>query len=118
MVMTPTEIEEQLCSYDTRNPFYDSEMSGDREPRVDCACDNCFNGRDLLAREILDRRIKMDEKWVLVFDLPGLTRYAKEPFCGGTFDIEEAKLYDVAPTSLIGTAVRVRVKTTVEIVTS
>jgi hypothetical protein len=52
MVMTPVEITENLCSYDPRNPNY---IECGREPRVDCRCDNCFYGRDLLAREILDR---------------------------------------------------------------
>ncbi len=51
--MTKEETFNNLCSYDERNPDYETEYDSDREPRKDCFCDNCFNGRDELAVEIL-----------------------------------------------------------------
>ena len=54
--MTIEEVYEELCSYDTRNPFYGyitSEDDDPRPPRTNCFCDNCFYGRDKLALEIL-----------------------------------------------------------------
>ena len=39
-----------LCNYDKRNPNYCPEF-GDKSD--DCYCDNCFYGRDKLARELL-----------------------------------------------------------------
>lgn len=53
--MNLKEIHENLCSYDERNPFY-KELFGDEKPNKgngQCYCDNCFNGRDKLAKEIL-----------------------------------------------------------------
>lgn len=58
-MMTLTEIYENLCYNDPRNPHYnlwlydydlDEAMP---EPRKNCSCDNCFYGRDKLAMEIL-----------------------------------------------------------------
>ena len=49
--MTKQEIYENLCSYDKRNPYYDAEYP--KKPRPICYCDNCFNGRNKLALEIL-----------------------------------------------------------------
>jgi hypothetical protein len=52
-------IQSCLCSYDRRNPNFDEEIESFREEhgttRQDerCYCDNCFYGRDELAREIL-----------------------------------------------------------------
>jgi hypothetical protein len=48
-------ILENLCSYDKRNPnhcWYE-EDDEPTKPRQNCYCDNCFYGRDGLAREIL-----------------------------------------------------------------
>ena len=52
-----------LCSYDPRSPSYaDLTCSYDEEDpmpppaRSDCYCDDCFYGRDPLAREILRLR--------------------------------------------------------------
>lgn len=60
--MTQEEVYECLCVYDPRNSHYqehkeccetlDLEL---REPRTDCACDNCYHGKDRLALEILAR---------------------------------------------------------------
>lgn len=51
------EVLERLCIHDPRNPYHETAL-GDpedepREPRHDCACDNCFHGHDKLALEIL-----------------------------------------------------------------
>ena len=119
MVMTPTELTEQLCIHDPRNSFYDPETSEGRKPGVDCACDNCFYGRDLLVREILDRKKKTKKMWVLQLEsYTGEPYYAKAPFCGGTTVLAQAHLHELAPESLVGKAVEVEVTTSVEIVTS
>ena len=50
------EISENLCYYDIRNPdcFVEDDSEDHKEPRNNnCACDNCFYGRDKLALEIL-----------------------------------------------------------------
>ncbi len=51
------EIYENLCYYDKRSPDFDLENLGEiektAEERKHCYCDNCFSGRDLLARELL-----------------------------------------------------------------
>lgn len=49
--MTKQEIYENLCNYDKRNPYYDTDYI--ETPRQNCYCDNCFYGRDKLAIEIL-----------------------------------------------------------------
>lgn len=57
-----------LCVKDQRYPLYnqihDIETDGPPIPRIDCACDNCFYGRDPLAIEILRlfRKQQMTEK--------------------------------------------------------
>jgi len=54
--MNDKEVYSYLCSYDKRSPDYlDLIDEDDPEPvpRVDCFCDNCFNGRDMLALEII-----------------------------------------------------------------
>ena len=54
--LTIEEIKGNLCYYDAENPnnnldCYDED---DRpKPRENCYCDNCFYGRDKLARYIL-----------------------------------------------------------------
>ena len=58
MNMDKQEIFENLCTKDPRYPMYQDiygyEDDDDvPEPRKDCACDNCFYGRDRLALEIL-----------------------------------------------------------------
>lgn len=69
--MTRTEVLEQLCYYDRRNPIGcdDEETITDHEERIlnsndACACDNCFYGRAPLAEEIL--RL-MDENESLLY---------------------------------------------------
>ena len=57
------EVLENLCYYDERNPdnslqYFDLEGEEPPEPRKDCACDNCFYGRDKLALEILSLKAK------------------------------------------------------------
>jgi len=67
--MTRTEILENLCSYDPRSPDYadylecmeglDEKL---RKPRQsDCACDNCFYGRDALAVALLDALDELED---------------------------------------------------------
>lgn len=51
--MTQQEILENLCVYDPKHPFFSKELERVRDTEVDCYCDNCFYGRDKLAREIL-----------------------------------------------------------------
>jgi len=47
---------EKLCNKDPRNPLF-SDLYGYEDetpiPRGDCACDNCFYGRDAMALVIL-----------------------------------------------------------------
>lgn len=50
--MEENEILENLCCYDTRNPFK-IEVEEDEKPKGKCFCDNCFYGRSKLANEIL-----------------------------------------------------------------
>jgi hypothetical protein len=54
--MKISEIKENLCYKDPLNPMFDDLYAHDDEeptPRIDCACDNCFYGRDKLAVELL-----------------------------------------------------------------
>lgn len=52
--MELSEVLGNLCWYDPRHPGHDPESALDRVPHAEtCACDNCFYGRDRLAREIL-----------------------------------------------------------------
>jgi len=56
--MTLTEIYENLCIRDKRNPSHKDcyiDLDDDElpEPRENCYCDSCFHGRDKLALEIL-----------------------------------------------------------------
>lgn len=52
--MTKTDILENLCYYDERNPDHmDITEYSKKEP---CYCDNCFYGRHQLAAEILNLR--------------------------------------------------------------
>ena len=60
--MNEEEILENLCTYDKRNPnfnkYYEWEQ-GERERIMkDCACDNCFYGRNKLALELLKLKPK------------------------------------------------------------
>jgi len=48
--MNKKEILQNLCDYDKRNPNFDKDFS--KSTKI-CYCDNCFYGRDKLAREIL-----------------------------------------------------------------
>lgn len=53
--MKLSELYENLCRYDTRNPYYDAEYDSDFVARSDnCYCDNCFYGRDKLAMSTID----------------------------------------------------------------
>ena len=60
--MKTTEIKENLCNYDTRNPngviTYLDEQELKEEGLTDkakenCSCDSCFYGRTKLAEELL-----------------------------------------------------------------
>ena len=114
--MTEKEILKNLCVYDPRTPGFDPEAAPGRKPRIDCACDSCHYGTDRLAVALLSG--KRTEAWVM--QLESYTKepyYAKAPFCGGTYDILEARRYETKPESLIGVAVRVTIVTKVETVT-
>ena len=59
--MTLTEIYENLCIRDKRNPYHRETFIEFTEeeippPREDCLCYNCLSGRDKLALEILRLR--------------------------------------------------------------
>ena len=59
--MNMQEVYDNLCVYDPRHPDYeelkDSIIINDGDeispPRNGCFCDNCFEGRDPLALEII-----------------------------------------------------------------
>ena len=53
--MTYNEILSNLCIYDKRNPDFIIQEDEDfnREPRINCFCDNCFYSRDKLATDLL-----------------------------------------------------------------
>ena len=48
-ILTKEEVLTNLCYHNPLSPEHDLE---DEKPK-DCYCDNCFYGRDKLAREIL-----------------------------------------------------------------
>ena len=51
-IMSSDELLRNLCYYDKRNP--DSEiMDENRKKNLQCYCDNCFNGRSILAETSL-----------------------------------------------------------------
>lgn len=58
------DIKKNLCLYDSENPnnnldAYDEDDGP--EPRNNCACDNCFYGRDKLAVQLLETLRQLDE---------------------------------------------------------
>jgi dihydroorotate dehydrogenase len=59
--LTLEEIKGNLCYYDAENPNNNLDCYDDEEerpkPRENCHCDNCFYGRDKLARYILSNRL-------------------------------------------------------------
>lgn len=57
--MTTTEIIQQLCIYDNRNPNFE-EYNERINKHKECYCDNCFRGKDKLANELL--RVKEELK--------------------------------------------------------
>jgi hypothetical protein len=54
--MTITEVKENLCYYDKRNPDNVVDEEWGITKNEDCYCDNCFYGRDELAKEIINLR--------------------------------------------------------------
>lgn len=56
--MTRDEVVQELCYRDKRNPMWE-DIHGWQDPEDipergdDCYCDNCFYGRDKLARALL-----------------------------------------------------------------
>jgi hypothetical protein len=58
--LTLEEIKGNLCYYDAENPNNNLDCYDDEEerpkPRENCHCDNCFYGRDKLARYILSNQ--------------------------------------------------------------
>lgn len=64
--MDLAEIYANLCTRDPRYPLFDDIYGDDPPedvpaPRTECACDNCFYGRDALALEILRLRGDSDD---------------------------------------------------------
>lgn len=57
--MEPTEILENLCAYDKRNPdnCLVEEVVEESDRKEPCYCDNCFYGRTELAEEIIKLKI-------------------------------------------------------------
>ena len=56
------EVKKDLCYYDKENPeFCEDNKSKTAEQRKKCYCDNCFNGKDKLAREIIRLTIENEE---------------------------------------------------------
>ncbi len=54
--MDAREVAENLCYYDKRNPggaFVNDPGEYAEKPAGLCYCDNCFYGRDKLAKEII-----------------------------------------------------------------
>lgn len=47
---------ESLCINDPRNPYFNDYGEDNVPPRENCACDNCFYGRDAMALEIIRLR--------------------------------------------------------------
>jgi len=61
MNMTKAQILENLCYYDERNPNNVIDEWEDEDERQQpmgngCACDNCFYGRSVMAKELLKIR--------------------------------------------------------------
>ena len=54
--MTPLSILQNLCWRDPRNPSYIETAADGYPPRINCACDNCFYGRDTLAVALLSMK--------------------------------------------------------------
>lgn len=55
---------EKLCNKDPRNPLFNDLYGYEDEkpiPRSDCACDNCFYGRDAMALEIIRLREALEK---------------------------------------------------------
>ena len=71
LIIDGTNIYENLCAYDVRNPYssvlydidtgYYDEDDPAPEPRVDCYCDACFRGQDVLAMIIIELHEKVSE---------------------------------------------------------
>ena len=59
LAMTLKDLYERLCTYDKRNPHGTWQYLDKDDPRpepgdrTNCACDNCFYGRDEMARGVL-----------------------------------------------------------------
>lgn len=51
--MNEQEIFRNLCHQDSRNPMFPELFDEPQERVLPCYCDNCFYGRDRLAREVL-----------------------------------------------------------------
>lgn len=50
--MTTTEIKQQLCIYDKRNPNHSNKEQRLNKDNL-CTCDNCYDGKHNLANELL-----------------------------------------------------------------
>lgn len=81
--MNIEDVKAKLCWYDPENPNYDKDSyeDGDRpEPRKDCHCDNCFYGRDRLARHILSISDSNKDLLVVLKEAAELLETARQYF--------------------------------------
>lgn len=65
--MTTTEIKQQLCIYDKRNPDFDKDNERIKSKDTYCTCDNCFRGKDQLANELLRVKGELKETKAILF---------------------------------------------------
>jgi len=63
--MTLEQVYKKLCVYDKRSPYcleWSCDFGANQKPRDGCFCDNCSQGRDRLALEILRLKELVEEK--------------------------------------------------------
>lgn len=75
--MTTTEIKQQLCIYDKRNPYYDENYPERIKTKI-CNCNSCYSGKHQLANELL--RVKQQNISMLKAIEDTRLWYVKEGF--------------------------------------
>lgn len=65
--MTTTEIKQQLCIYDKRNPYNDTDQPEKINGQI-CNCDSCYYGKHQLASELLRVKSELIELRAVYFD--------------------------------------------------
>lgn len=60
-------VADSICTYDARSTHYLDYEDRDTslEARAKCSCDNCFYGRDRLAREIIKYLDVVDALYII-----------------------------------------------------